>query len=76
MLMSDEEKDEEKGDAKGDAKDDFWRPLWKRAGVIVLGIVWAVIEARRGSILWPALAGLLVAMASWEFFLSGHYDKK
>ncbi len=54
-------------------QDDFWRPLWKRVGVVVLGFVWAVIEARRGSIFWPCLAGVLVAMASYEFFLTDRH---
>jgi hypothetical protein len=43
--------------------------------VIVLAVVWALIEARRGSILWPSLATILGAMATWEFFLSGRYDR-
>ena len=52
-----------------EAQDDFWKPLWKRVGVVLLGVVWAGMELQRGSVFWPIVAGVLIAFATFEFFL-------
>ncbi len=59
----------ERGIPWAEMDEDFWKPLWKRIGVVVLGAVWAAIELHRGSVVWAVLAAALVGLSVWEFFL-------
>ncbi len=58
-----------------ESDEEFWRPLWKRVGMVLLGVVWAAVELHRGNTFWPIVAGVLVALSLGEFFLSGRHRR-
>ncbi|MBP7000357.1 DUF3329 domain-containing protein [Amaricoccus sp.] len=53
-----------------DLDHPFFRPLWIRAGIVVLCGVWAGLEAFTGSIAWAILFGALGVYAAWRFFVT------
>ena len=51
------------------AKADWFAPLWKRLIVVLLLLSWMLVEWQSGSRFFFALAGGVLVLAVYEFFI-------
>ena len=54
----------------------FWDPTWKRCLVVIIALTWVYMEWRANSYVLAGVGCLLAGLATYEFFLSGHYPKE
>lgn len=52
-----------------DLDHPFFRPLWIRAAVVILCLVWAGLEIWGGAIPWAVLFGGLGIYCAYRFFV-------
>ena len=56
-------------------KHPFYKPLWRRIGIVVVIALWLGLELSRGSEwFWSALAGGMLIYAVYTFFLTWPKD--
>jgi hypothetical protein len=54
-----------------DTNDPFYRPLWKRAGIVAVTGIWAAVEVYHGvASFWALLAVALFIFCAWTFLIT------
>lgn len=57
-----------------EAKADWFAPLWKRLTIVLLLVSWMLVEWQSGSRFFFALAGGVLVLAVYEFFIAKRDD--
>ncbi|TNC69135.1 hypothetical protein [Rubellimicrobium roseum] len=55
-----------------DLNHPFFIPLWRRVAIVVACVLWAMVEAATGSIMWSALFASIGLYCGWHFFFNFH----
>lgn len=53
-----------------DPQHPFFRPAWRRYGIVVVPFVWAVVEARGGSMAFAYLSAAIGGYLAWHLVLT------
>ena len=51
-----------------DSEHPFFRPLWRRAAIVAVCVIWSIIEFATGTPFWGMIALGFAGYAVWQFF--------